>query len=69
DMLVLWYSHRRRAKSIGAMAHDEVGRFAGGLTSFIVFIMTMIVLAVLALICVTAMANSAWAVFSIGMTI
>lgn len=31
--------------------------------------MTMIVLAVLALICVTAMANSAWAVFSIGMTI
>ncbi|MDU3891296.1 MAG: carbon starvation CstA family protein [Lactococcus lactis] len=69
DMLVLWYSHRRRAKSIGAMAHDEVGRFAGGLTSFIVFIMTMIVLAVLALICVTAMENSAWAVFSIGMTI
>jgi len=69
DMLVLWYSHRRRAKSIGAMASDEVGHFAGGLTSFIVFIMTMIVLAVLALICVTAMANSAWAVFSIGMTI
>ncbi|MDR0200509.1 MAG: carbon starvation protein A [Streptococcaceae bacterium] len=69
DMLVLWFSHRRGAKSIGAMAKDEVGRIAGGLTSFIVFIMTMIVLAVLALICVTAMANSAWAVFSIGMTI
>ncbi|MDR0297923.1 MAG: carbon starvation protein A [Streptococcaceae bacterium] len=69
DMLVLWYSHRRGAKSIGAMAKDEVGGFAGALTSFVVFIMTMIVLAVLALICVTAMANSAWAVFSIGMTI
>ncbi|GAB2024814.1 carbon starvation protein [Lactovum odontotermitis] len=69
DMLVLWFSHRRRAKSIGAMAKDEIGPFAGALTSFIVFIMTMIVLAVLALICITAMANSAWAVFSIGMTI
>ena len=69
DMLVLWYSHRRDAKSIGAMARDEVGKFAGGLTSFIVFIMTMIVLAVLALICITAMAGSPWAVFSIGMTI
>lgn len=69
DMLVLWYSHRRGAKSIGAMAKDEVGSFAGGLTSFIVFIMTMIVLAVLALICITAMAGSPWAVFSIGMTI
>lgn len=69
DMLVLWYSHRRKAKSIGAMAKDEVGSFSGGLTSFIVFIMTMIVLAVLALICITAMADSAWAVFSIGMTV
>ncbi|CAM3022175.1 carbon starvation protein A [Lactococcus hircilactis] len=69
DMLVLWYSHRRDARSIGAMARDEVGKFAGGLTSFIVFIMTMIVLAVLALICITAMAGSPWAVFSIGMTI
>jgi carbon starvation protein len=51
------------------MARDEIGRFGGTVATVIVFVMLMIVLAVLALVCVNALAESPWAVFSVGCTI
>ncbi|WP_108718412.1 carbon starvation CstA family protein [Miniimonas sp. S16] len=69
DMLVLFYSMRRGGRSLGQMARDEMGRFGGTVAIVVVFVMLMIVLAVLALVCVNALAESPWGVFSVGMTI
>jgi len=69
DMLVLFYSMRRGGRSLGQMARDEVGRFGGTVAIVVVFVMLMIVLAVLALVCVNALAESPWGVFSVGCTI
>jgi len=69
DMLVLFYSMRRGGRSLGQMARDEIGRFGGTVAIVVVFVMLMIVLAVLALVCVNALAESPWGVFSVGCTI
>ncbi|GHT80893.1 carbon starvation protein [Actinomycetota bacterium] len=69
DMLVLFFSIRSKGESLGQMAQNLLGSFGGKLVTVIVFIMTLIVLAVLALLCVNAMADSVWAVFSISCTI
>ncbi len=69
DMLVLFFSMRRGGRSLGQMAVDEIGRFGGTVATVIVFFMLMIVLAVLAMICVNALAESPWGVFAVGMTI
>ena len=69
DMLVLFYSMRRGGRSLGQMARDEIGRFGGTVAIVVVFVMLMIVLAVLALVCVNALADSPWGVFSVGCTI
>ena len=69
DMLVLFYSMRRGGRSLGQMARDEIGRFGGTVAIIVVFVMLMIVLAVLALVCVNALAESPWGVFSVGCTI
>ena len=69
DMLVLWISARRRGRSLGQMATDEMGKFGGVILSLFLVVMTAIAMAFLALVAVKAMAQSPWAVFSIGMTI
>ncbi len=69
DMLVLFFSMRRGGRSLGQMAKDELGAFGGTVAIVVVFVMLMIVLAVLALVCVNALAESPWGVFSVGMTI
>ncbi|MGO1317696.1 MAG: carbon starvation CstA family protein, partial [Cellulomonadaceae bacterium] len=69
DMLVLFFSMRRGGRSLGQMARDEIGKFGGTVALVIVFVMLMIVLAVLAMICVNALAESAWGVFAVGCTI
>ena len=69
DMLVLFFSMRRGGRSLGQMAVDEIGKFGGAVATIIVFVMLMIVLAVLAMICVNALAESPWGVFAVGMTI
>ncbi len=69
DMLVLFYSMRRGGRSLGQMARDEIGPFGGTVAIVVVFVMLMIVLAVLALVCVNALAESPWGVFSVGCTI
>ncbi|MDC4232904.1 carbon starvation protein A [Actinomyces sp. B33] len=69
DMLVLHFSMRRGGRSLGQMATDEIGRIGGVVATVIIFVMLMIVLAVLAMVCVNALAESPWGVFSVGMTI
>ncbi len=69
DMLVLFFSMRRGGRSLGQMAIDEIGKVGGTIMTIGVFVMLMIVLAVLAMICVNALAESPWGVFSVSMTI
>lgn len=69
DYLVLVISTRRRGRSLGQMARDELGGFGGAAAIVAVLIIMVILLAVLALVVVNALAESPWGVFSIAMTI
>ena len=69
DYLVLSISVRRRGRSLGQMARDELGT-VGGIAAIVgVLVIMVILLAVLALVVVNALAESPWGVFSISMTI
>jgi carbon starvation protein len=69
DYLVLSISTRRRGRSLGQMARDELGTI-GGIAAIVgVLVIMVILLAVLALVVVGALAESPWGVFSIAMTI
>ena len=69
DYLVLWISTRRRGRSLGEMARDELGAAGGAAALVGVLVIMVILIAVLALIVVRALAQSPWGVFSIAMTI
>jgi carbon starvation protein len=69
DYLVLWISTRRRGRSLGQMARDELGAVGGAAALVGVLVIMVILIAVLAMIVVQALAKSPWGVFSIAMTI
>jgi carbon starvation protein len=69
DYLVLSISVRRRGRSLGQMARDELGAVGGVAAIIGVLVIMVILLAVLALVVVGALAESPWGVFSIAMTI
>ena len=69
DYLVLSISTRRRGRSLGQMARDELGAIGGAAAIVGVLVIMTILLAVLALVVVNALAESPWGVFSIAMTI
>ena len=69
DYLVLSISVRRRGRSLGQMARDELGVVGGAAAIVGVLVIMVILLAVLALVVVNALAESPWGVFSIAMTI
>jgi carbon starvation protein len=69
DYLVLSISTRRRGRSLGQMARDELGDVGGFAAMIAVFVIMIILIAVLALVVVNALADSPWGVFSITMTI
>jgi carbon starvation protein len=69
DYLVLSISTRRRGRSLGQMARDELGAIGGAAAIVGVLVIMVILLAVLALVVVQALAQSPWGVFSIAMTI
>jgi carbon starvation protein len=69
DFLVLSISVRRRGRSLGQMARDELGTIGGAAAIIGVLVIMVILLAVLALVVVNALAESPWGVFSIAMTI
>jgi carbon starvation protein len=68
DSVVLFCSVRRRGKSLGQMVSDEVGPFAGLVTLVSVTAISVVLLAVLALVVVNALAESPWGVFTIAAT-
>ena len=69
DYLVLWISTRRRGRSLGQMARDELGPLGGAAALVGAFVIMVIIIAVLALVVVRGLAESPWGVFSIAMTI
>ncbi|MEB4208927.1 carbon starvation CstA family protein [Mycobacterium sp. 94-17] len=69
DYLVLWISTRRRGRSLGQMARDELGATGGVAAMVGVLVIMVIIIAVLALVVVRGLAQSPWGVFSIAMTI
>lgn len=69
DYLVLSISVRRRGRSLGQMARDELGAVGGAAAIVGVLVIMVILLAVLALVVVNALSESPWGVFSIAMTI
>ncbi|WP_200301312.1 carbon starvation CstA family protein [Streptomyces adelaidensis] len=69
DMIVLFLSMRRDGKSLGQMVRDEIGKVGGAAALIGVFAIMIILLAVLAMVVVNALAESAWGTFSVTMTI
>ncbi|PRN41878.1 carbon starvation protein A [Acinetobacter baumannii] len=69
DFLVLFLSTRRDGRSLGEMAKQELGPFAGIVVMLGALGVMIIILAVLALVVVKALAHSPWGVFSIAATI
>ncbi|QIS15472.1 carbon starvation CstA family protein [Nocardia arthritidis] len=80
DYLVLWASSRRRGRSLGQMAREELGVVGGAAAIIAVLVIMMILLAVLGIVVVNALAatkgadgqlhgGSPWGVFSISMTV
>ncbi len=69
DMIVLFFSMRRDAKSLGQMIREEIGTVGGIAALIAVYAIMIILLAVLALVVVNALAESPWGVFSIALTI
>ncbi len=69
DFVILFASMRRDGKSLGQMAKEETGPFAGLLAMVAVLAIMVILLAVLALVVVNALKDSPWGVFTILCTI
>jgi carbon starvation protein len=69
DMVILFFSTRRNAKSLGQMARDELGAFGGTAALIATFAIMIILIAVLSLVVVNAMKHSPWATFTVAATI
>ncbi|ATZ94842.1 carbon starvation CstA family protein [Dickeya fangzhongdai] len=69
DFLVLFISTRRDGRSLGEMARQELGSFAGVVTMLGALGVMIIILSALALVVVKALANSPWGMFTIAATI
>ncbi len=69
DMVTLFLSTRRNAKSLGQMARDELGVLGGTAALIATFAIMIILIAVLGLVVVNAMKHSPWATFTVSATI
>ena len=69
DYLVLFFSMRRKGRSLGQMAREELGPIGGTAAIFATLMIMLIIVAILALVVVNALGESAWGVFSVSMTI
>ena len=69
DMVILFLSTRRDAKSLGQMARDELGTLGGSAALIGTFAIMIILIAVLGLVVVNAMKHSPWATFTVSATI
>ena len=69
DMVILFLSTRRKAKSLGQMARDELGPVGGAAALVGTFAIMIILIAVLGLVVVNAMKHSPWATSTVAATI
>jgi len=69
DMTVLFLSTRRDGRSLGDMIRSEMGPVAGTIAGIGVLLICVIILAVLALVVVSALKNSPWGTFTVACTI
>ncbi len=69
DMTVLFLSTRRDGRSLGDIARTEMGPVAGTIAGIGVLLISIIVLAVLALVVVKALMASPWGTFTVFCTI
>ncbi len=69
DMVTLFLSTRRDAKSLGQMARDELGVLGGTAALIGTFAIMIILIAVLGLVVVNAMKHSPWATATVTATI
>ncbi|MCA0336189.1 MAG: carbon starvation protein A [Actinobacteria bacterium] len=69
DYMVMHMSIRRRGRSLGQMARDELGALGGWAAMIGVMTIMLIIIAVLGIVVIGALAESPWGVFSIAMTI
>jgi carbon starvation protein len=69
DMVTLFLSTRRNARSLGQMARDELGPLGGSAALIGTFAIMIILIAVLGLVVVNAMKHSPWATSTVAATI
>jgi carbon starvation protein len=69
DMVTLFFSTRRNARSLGQMARDELGALGGTAALIATFAIMIILIAVLGLVVVNAMKHSPWATSTVAATI
>jgi carbon starvation protein len=69
DMVMLFISTRRDARSLGQIARDEIGPIGGTAALIGTFLIMIILIAVLGLVVVNAMKNSPWATSTVAATI
>ncbi|HZQ56132.1 MAG TPA: carbon starvation CstA family protein [Bryobacteraceae bacterium] len=69
DFVILFCSMRRDGKTLGQMAHEEIGRVGGIVSLFTVLLIMVVLLAVVALVVVNALKGSPWGTFTIAATI
>lgn len=69
DYMVLHFSMRRNGRSLGQMAREELGPVGGWAAIIGVLTIMIMLIAVLGVVMIGALAESAWALFSIACTI
>ncbi|MBE3557288.1 MAG: carbon starvation protein A [Firmicutes bacterium] len=69
DFVILFASTRRGGRSLGEIAREEIGPVGGWFAMIGIYLISIILIAVLALVVVNALAQSPWGTFVIAMTI
>lgn len=69
DMVTLFLSTRRDGRSLGQMAHDEIGAIGGTAAQIATLVIMIILIAVLGLVVVNAMKHSPWGTSTVAATI
>jgi carbon starvation protein len=69
DFVILSASMRRDGKSLAEIARQEIGPTSGLIAGFAILFIVVIAIAAMAKVVVTALAESAWGTFTIGVTI
>jgi carbon starvation protein len=69
DYIALWASTRRGGRSLAEIARAEVGPVAGTTAAIAILFIVVIAMAGLGIVVINALAESAWATFTIGTTI